>query len=259
MRRSFKQIVASIPGSIAVYTALRRNLEAIRVASEFRRYSELAWQQGSLVPKWTDRFFCLDNRTQQTPFDQHYVYHTAWAARCLARSCPSKHVDISSSLYFTALVSAFVPVQHLDYRPPNLVLDNLRCEKGDLGALPFPDDSLDSLSCMHVIEHIGLGRYGDPLDPLGDAKACRELARVLAPGGTLLFVVPVGRARICFNAHRIYSFEMIVALFPTLRLSEWALIADDAHNGMIANAAPHIVNNQNYACGCFVFSKSHPS
>jgi hypothetical protein len=59
---------------------------------------------------------------------------------------------------------------------------------------------------MHVIEHIGLGRYGEALDPDGDLKAIRELVRVLAAGGNLLVVVPVGRPRIQFNAHRIYDY-----------------------------------------------------
>ncbi|NDC42314.1 MAG: DUF268 domain-containing protein, partial [Chitinophagia bacterium] len=56
--------------------------------------------------------------------------------------------------------------------------------------LPFESDSIPSLSCMHTIEHVGLGRYGDQLDPQGDLKAIAELKRVVQPGGDLLFVTP---------------------------------------------------------------------
>src|ERR1035437_9128085 len=64
---------------------------------------------------------------------------------------------------------------------------------------------LVSVSCLHVAEHIGLGRYGDPIDPLGTNKALLELQRVLAPGGVLLFSMPVGRERVEFNAQRIWD------------------------------------------------------
>ena len=62
----------------------------------------------------------------------------------------------------------------------------------DLISLPFEDGSFHSLTCMHVVEHIGLGRYGDQVDPDGDLMAMKELERVTAKLGNLLFVVPVG-------------------------------------------------------------------
>ena len=252
----WKNAIRAIPGSVLTYTLLRRMASACRVTLEFRRYARLAREQGGpLVPQWHERMLFLDNRTAQTPFDRHYVYHTAWATRQLAQARPKEHIDVSSSLYFVALASAVVPMRHFDYRPPALFLKNLECAAGDLMALPFADGTVPSLSCMHVIEHVGLGRYGDPIDPLGDAKAGRELSRVLAPAGTLLFVTPVGRARVCFNGHRIYSFGMVKALFPDLELREWALIPDDATQGLQPNAAPEVVDAQSYACGCFVFSK----
>ena len=121
--------------------------------------------------------------------------------------------------------------------------------------LPFADESVPSLSCMHVVEHVGLGRYGDPLDPCGDIKACRELSRVLEVGGSLLFVVPVGRPRVCFNAHRIYSVEMVRALFPTLKLAEWALLTDNESQGLVDDPTEALANAQSYGCGCFRFTK----
>jgi SAM-dependent methyltransferase len=203
-----------------------------------------------------DNCFYFNDRTGTTGFDRHYVYHTSWAARQLAGLKPTEHVDISSSMFFVGIASAIVPMRHLDYRPPIFSMSNVECGAGDLMKLPFEDASVSSLSCMHVVEHVGLGRYGDPLDPCGDIKACHELSRVLTSGGNLLFVVPVGRPRVCFNAHRIYSIEMVRALFPDLELAEWALLSDDEAKGLIENPPNETANCQDYGCGCFRFVKA---
>ena len=207
--------------------------------------------------RWWDRYPCLRDKTVVTGFDRHYVYHTAWAARILAEAMPERHMDISSSLYFCTMVSAFIPVRFFDYRRPELELEGLQCDAADLTALPFADKSVPSLSCMHVVEHVGLGRYGDPVDPDGDLKAMAELARVLAKGGNLLFVVPVGGAPVVmFNAHRIYTYDQIVCHFAPLELVEFALIPDQAQDGgLIRNATKIQSDAQRYGCGCFWFRK----
>ena len=207
---------------------------------------------------WGDRFPCLNDKTATTDFDRHYVYHTAWAARVLAQTRPEFHLDLSSSLYFCGMMSAFLPVRFYDYRPAQLVLSNLSTESADLLALPFPNDSVNSLSCMHVVEHVGLGRYGDSLDPDGDLKAISELKRVLAVRGNLLFVVPIGRPRVMFNAHRIYSYDQIREYFSALELKEFALIPDSASEGGLVYAADKaMVERQVYGCGCFWFTKNN--
>jgi SAM-dependent methyltransferase len=205
---------------------------------------------------WADRQPRLRDRTETTGFDRHYVYHTAWAARVLAKTRPPKHVDISSSLYFVTGASAFVPMEFYDFRPADLRLSNLDCRFADLMALPFGDRQVMSLSCMHVVEHVGLGRYGDPLDPDGDIKAMRELQRVVAPEGSLLFVTPVGRPQIRFNAHRIYAYEQIRDAFSELRIEQFSLVPDHGGDGgLIEDADPAIVSKQRYACGCFWFRR----
>jgi len=226
--------------------------------TEFERFSALASEgpEQRFPLDWDDRLPCLDDRTPRTGFDRHYVYHTAWAMRVLARLRPAEHVDIASSLYFAALASAFVPVRYYEYRAVDLRLPNLSCGQADLLRLHFADESVPSLSCMHVIEHVGLGRYGEPLDPDGDLKAIAELRRVLSRGGNLLFVVPVGTPRLQFNAHRIYAFDQVREAFQDLDLVEFALVPD-RRNGtaLIHSATKQQADAQRYGCGCFWFRR----
>ena len=219
--------------------------------SEFVRYRRV--KDNRFTVKWSEMYPCLDDRISTTPFDQHYIYHPAWAARILATNKPEYHVDISSILSFSTIVSAFIPVKFYDYRPAEISLSGLESESADLLALPFADGSIPSLSCMHTVEHIGLGRYGDPIDPGGDIKAIRELIRVLKTGGDLLFVTPVGKPKIAFNGHRVYSHLQIMEYFSTLNLMEFSMIPDSG--GLIINADPEMVSKQEYACGCYWFRK----
>jgi hypothetical protein len=218
---------------------------------EFYRLSNNASHRFAF--RWQDRHICLDDDTEIAGFDPHYIYHPAWAARILARTRPDFHVDISSSLHFCTLVSAFIPVKFYDYRPADIHLSGLTTGTADLLALPFAEGSIQSLSCMHVVEHVGLGRYGDPLDPDGDLKAISELKRVLAVGGSLLFVVPIGQPKVVFNAHRIYSYEQIVSYFSEFDVKEFSLIADDPEDGLKQNATKEMAGAQIYGCGCFWF------
>jgi SAM-dependent methyltransferase len=234
---------------------IRRQLEYPRFARQWQSFRAAAAAAGDARFQLSalDLEPIVQENTATTAFDRHYVFHPAWAARKIAQLRPTRHVDIGSSLQFCAQISAFVPVLFLDYRPARLKLSGLTCGRGDLLALDFASDSVESLSCMHTVEHVGLGRYGDPIDPLGDLKAIRELSRVLSPGGSLLFVVPVGRPRVRFNAHRIYAYEQVVSAFDRLRLKEFTLIPDEGD--LVENAPPALVAEQSWGCGCFWFTK----
>ena len=233
---------------------LRRVQGELAFRAEYRNFQRLSgkWPLRFRLD-WHERMPCLDDKTATTAFDHHYVLHTAWAGRALAAYRPKVHYDIASSLYFAGILSAFVPVRFFDYRPACLNLSGLSSERADLLQLPFEDKSIGSLSCMHVIEHVGLGRYGDMLDPQGDLKAMAELRRVLAPAGTLLLVVPVGQPRIVFNAHRIYAYGQVRDYFRDLQLVNFALIPDDPTAGLLMGASETQADAQSYGCGCFWF------
>ena len=80
-----------------------------------------------------------------------------------------------------------------------------------------------------------------------------ELKRVLKPGGSILFVTPVGKPRVEFNAHRVYSYEQITEYFSPLTVKEFSLIPDSG--GLVEGADPSLVAQQQYGCGCFWFTK----
>jgi SAM-dependent methyltransferase len=113
-----------------------------------------------------------------------------------------------------------------------------------------------SVSSLHVIEHIGLGRYGDALNPEGSRLAAGELARVLRPGGRLFLSVPVGRQRVCFNAHRVFAPTTIVLLFASLKLRTFALVDDSGR--FSEDIAFDGVGDLDYGCGMFEFVRPAP-
>jgi hypothetical protein len=227
---------------------------------EFERFQAANEADGRLPARWDERSPQLQDRTLSVPYEPHYLLHPAWAARCLARIAPERHVDVSSYLPFVTMISAFVEVEYYEFRPTPLPsLAGITSRQADLTQLPFEDASIPSLSCLHVVEHLGLGRYGDPLDPGADLRALGELARVLSPGGDLLLATPVGEPRVRFNAHRVYSLDMVLEALPDLELVEFALIPEQAAELLTGEEAiarvPEQRNTVNAGTGCFWFRK----
>lgn len=153
---------------------------------------------------------CIGEDTLATIIEPTYFYQDTWAFEKIIGRSPKQHIDIGSHHKFVAFLSKIVPVTMVDIRPLSLSLESLKFKEGSILSLPFEDESINSLSSLCVVEHIGLGRYGDPLDPDGSKKAVSELARVLAPGGYLYLSVPVGNQNItAFNAGRIFTIESL--------------------------------------------------
>jgi len=151
------------------------------------------------------------------------------------------------------VLSAQVPTIFVDYRPLVVRQSGLACIAADIKHLPFADRSVSSLSCLHVIEHVGLGRYGDPVDAEGARRAAEELQRVIDQGGTLYLSTPIGRERVCFNAHRVFAPSTIVSMFSQLKLTRFSYVSDDG--SLNENVSPAEVPQLDYGCGFFEFRR----
>jgi SAM-dependent methyltransferase len=225
----------------------------VAYVSDARRYRRLP---GAEPLRLRDAFPQLADRTGTNPYDSHYFFQDVWAAHRVAEHSPRRHVDVGSRVDYVGFLTSHTDVTFVDIRPLDVELERLQSVKGSVLDLPFSDRSIESLSCLHVAEHIGLGRYGDPLDPQGSRKAAAELQRVLAPGGQLLFSGPVGTSRVCFNAHRIHEPAEIVSWFDQLNLVEFSGIDDSGH--FARHRDLHELDGSAYACGLFLFLRPKP-
>ena len=185
----------------------------------------------------------------------HYFHQDLWAARKIAARRPARHVDVGSRIDgFVAHLLTVMPVTVIDIRPLESDVEGLTFFQADATRLDnIPDGSIASLSSLHAVEHIGLGRYGDTVDPEGWVKALAQFKRVLAPGGVLYLSVPIGRERLCFNAHRIFRPRTIVDACTPLQLVSFAAV-DDADR-MHASASLDAFDDARFSCGLFEFAQ----
>jgi len=230
----------------------RRTVAALRKYPSFwqdlRSYRELGG-----VAKSRDLFPQLHDQMPSSPYDPHYFFQDTWAARRIAEHAPASHVDVGSRVDLVGFLTAITQVTFVDIRPLKVEIEGLTSVEGSVLNLPFADFSIESVSCLHVAEHIGLGRYGDDLDPNGTLRAATELSRVLAPGGRLLFSGPVGHTRTMFNAHRIQTPQETRAMFPELRLIEFAGVDDQGRFARQREMAD--LEGCEYGCGMFLFER----
>jgi len=218
--------------------------------NQWKKYSNMEGAESSEHTKASPKIY---DKTLITKFDSHYFYQDVWGFNRILESKRKHHVDIGSNINFVGLLTAITEVTFIDIRPIRVTLKNFKSKKGNILALPYENNSVYSLSSLHVAEHIGLGRYGGSLDPLGTKKAASELSRILAPSGNLYFSLPIGKPKLCFNAHRIHSTQQILEYFSDLKLLELSGVDDNTN--FIENIDKSILDSSNYGCGFFWFSK----
>ena len=137
-----------------------------------------------------------------------------FASSLLYRLRPETILDIGSYRKYVIGLLAHTRVTTLDVRPRQPFSEAETVLTSDAKQIDLPDNQFDAVVALCALEHFGLGRYGDEFDLEADRNAAGEMKRLLKPGGRLIFTTHItnGQPAIAFNAHRIYSREMILKL-----------------------------------------------
>jgi SAM-dependent methyltransferase len=194
----------------------------------------------------------------------HYFNQDLLIAEKIAVKKPERHVDIGSSVYgFVSHVAAFRNIEIFDIRPLEIdVFPQIKFIQCDM-MKPLPDflrEYSDSVSCLHALEHFGLGRYGDPVNINGSIQGFRNMAHIVKPGGTLYVSVPIGSERIEFNGHRVFAIQSIIKMGENenLKLEEFSFVDDSGNLHRKVDLTDKIVNENagcTFGCGIFEFEK----
>ena len=213
---------------------------------------------------------CLHDRFEEGgSAPNEYFWQDLLVARWLHASGPKKHVDVGSRVDgFVAHVASFREIEVFDVRPITSQVPGIQFRQADLmnpestQAFAGTSGYCDSLSCLHALEHFGLGRYGDPVDPNGYKKGIANLAQLLQPGGTFYLSIPIGQERVEFNANRVFDPHHIVHCAETAGLKLEKLTVISAEHGpkesTFDNAAMATLAKHAYRLGIFTFTKAEP-
>lgn len=181
----------------------------------------------------------------------HYFHQDLLVAQKIYHRNPVRHVDIGSRVDgFVAHVATFRQIMVFDIRPMESKTPNIIFHQSDL-LQPQGEFNLycDSLSCLHALEHFGLGRYGDPIRFDGHLRAFENLYAILKPGGILYLSVPIGPQRIEFNAHRVFAIQTILAMSENrFQLSNFSFVNDAGDLHQDIQLTPDLISNQ---CNCY--------
>ena len=247
------------------FKTLTRSLRSIpfywRTSREFKkqaRQSKEPFTFGAIHPVLHERF------QQAGSASGHYFHQDIYVAQKIFENNPQRHIDVGSRVDgFVAHVASYRKIEVIDVRPMESQTENIDFLCADMmGELPeHLIESTDSLSCLHALEHFGLGRYGDPVNFEGHLIGLENLYRMVKPGGTFYFSTPIGKEqRIEFNAHRVFSVPYLMQQFENrYELISFAYVGDDAKLHTEINIDSDEAKESfglKYGCGIFELKKN---
>ena len=207
---------------------------------------------------------CLHDRHEEggTTKDEYFLQDLT-VARWIFAANPRRHVDVGSRVDgFVAHIASFREIEVFDVRPVSSEIPGIVFRQADLtrqdGLVGSESGYCDSLSCLHALEHFGLGRYGDAIDPEGHVTGMKNMLALLESGGTFYLSAPIGLERVEFNANRVLDPRNIVDLAGKngLTLHRLTVISGGAvrENDATPEALAALAR-QSYNLGLFVFVK----
>ena len=246
---------------IDVFT-LRRGLKGLpAVINEYRQFKYLSGLSNGFQTRFN--YPCPADRYEEAgTASGHYFHQDLLVARKIFERNPARHMDVGSRIDgFVAHVASFREIEVLELRPVSKKVKNMTFHRFDLlGPVGDFEASCDSISCLHALEHVGLGRYGDRLMVDGHVKGFESLGSILRPEGVLYLSVPIGPQRIEFNAHRVFSVQTILDMAKDkYRLKGFSFVNDAGDLYEVPEMTHQAIESSYncwYGCGIFEFQKT---
>ena len=229
---------------------------------DWRRFRKGYCGKLTLLPCFHDRY-----EEGGTTRDE-YFWQDLLVARWIHDARPQKHVDVGSRVDgFVAHVASFREIEVFDVRPIATQIPGVVFKQADLMqpvALPSAGGGYcDSLSCLHAIEHFGLGRYGDPIDPQGYERGIANMAQLIQPNGRLYLSTPIGQERVEFNANYVFDPRTIIRCAESsgLLVQELVVIGAGGETQKVQPDQETLLRlaQSRYNLGIFIFTKREHS
>ena len=212
---------------------------------------------------WKFSFYPIltDKSDQSGKARGQYFYQDLHVANLIFQANPKRHIDVGSRIDgFVAHVASYRKLEVMDIRPLNSDIQNVQFLQADLmQPMNAYKTCTDSLSCLHTIEHFGLGRYNDELDVDGHIKGLDSLYELLKPNGIFYFSTQIGPPKIAFNAHRVFEIRYLLQLFEKkYKLISFSYIDDQDNMHENVNLTDQLIEENcgcKLGCGIFVLQK----
>ena len=234
-----------------------KDILALKNYFRFRRDRKEWLRQGGKI---TQNFVFLQDYSDNAGQNKgHYFHQDLLVAKMIHDNNPRRHIDIGSRLDgFVAHVASFREIEVFDIRPlERSKHQNIKFLQADL-MNPLKVSKTDSLSCLHAVEHFGLGRYNDPIDINGHMKGISNLVSMLEKNGILYISFPIGKKdEVHFNAHRVFHPKSIFKnnyIQSHMELVRFDYV-DDLGDLHINSNIDNTLGKLNYGCGIYTLKK----
>jgi ubiquinone/menaquinone biosynthesis C-methylase UbiE len=201
MKKFYYWMIANIGIDPRAFTGFFINIP--RFIRDYIKFRKLHKVEIELWPYLNDR------KSSAGSFMHEYFIQDVFAAQLVHRLNPGKIVDVGSRIdgYIAHLITSR-EVELIDIRPMNSQIANLKFLQMNFSDCnSVKENYTDFVSCLHSIEHFGLGRYGDPITKDAVPSALKSFAKIVKPGGHFLLTTTFGRERVKFNAQWVFDFE----------------------------------------------------
>lgn len=227
------------------------------IKSDEKIYSALNTRE-SMCVKDNYKYYIYDDKFNSAGEIGSYFWQDLWAAKKIAENRPKMHYDIGSRIdgFIAHLLTANVKVTLLDIRPLDVHIDGVNFICADATELSsIEDDSIESISALCSLEHFGLGRYGDPIDPEACYKCFNAIQRKVKTGGYIYISLPIGLEHLEFNAQRVFYAQTIINEFDKCELVEFSCANNQFEKDVPIKKYDEDINFGGIRFGLFCFRK----